>query len=69
MPVLKDLIQLANTENVNLYPFKIFVGIYPLTDLLLLRSLIAWFTSFTETGRNENLLAILTFCLIVLMLG
>ena len=34
-----------------------------------IRSFITCFTSFTETGWNENLLVILKFCLIVLMLG
>ena len=69
-PFSKDLfMQLANTENVKLHFFKIFVGISQLTDLLLLRSLITCFTSFTETGWNENLPVILKFCLIVLMLG
>ena len=69
-PFSKDvLMQSANTENVKLHSFKIFVGISPPTDLLLLRSLITCFTSFTETGWNENLLVISKFCLIVLMLG
>ena len=61
--------QSVSTENVKLHSFKIFVGISPPTDLLLWRSLITCFTSFTETGWNENLLVILKFCLIVLMLG
>ena len=66
----KDLLmQSANTENIKLHSFKIFVGISPLTDLLLLRSLITCFRSFTETGWNQNLLVILKFCLIALMLG
>ena len=69
-PFSKDLLmQSASTENVKLHSFKIFVGIFPPIDLLLLRSLITCFTSFTETGWNENFLVILKFCLIVLMLG
>ena len=69
-PFSKDvLMQSANTENVKLHSFKIFVGISQVTDLLLLRSLITCFTSITETGWNENLLVILKFCLIVLLLG
>ena len=69
-PFSKDLLmQSANTENVKFHSFKIFVGISPPTDLLLLGSLITCFTSVTETHWNENLLVILEFCLIFLMLG
>ena len=70
IPVSKNLfMQLANTENVNLHYFKIFISISPPTDLLLLKSLITCFMSFTETCLNKNLVVILKFCLIVLMLG
>ena len=50
IPVSKKLfMQLANTENVNLHYFKIFISISPPTDLLLLKSLITCLMSFTET--------------------
>ena len=61
--------QLANTENVNLHYFKIFISISPPTDLLLLKSLITCFMSFTETCLNKDLVVILKFSLIVLTLG
>ena len=58
-PFSKDfLMQWSITENVKLRSFKIFVGIFPPTDSSLLRPLITCFTSFTETGWNENLLVI-----------
>ena len=45
----KKFMQLANTENVNLRCFKIFISISPPADLLLLKPLITCFISFTET--------------------
>ena len=65
----KKFMQLANTENVNLLCFKIFVSISLPADLLLLKPMITCFISFTETCWNKNLIAILKFCLAVSMLG
>ena len=61
--------QLANTENVNLHYLNRFISISPTAVLLLLKSLITCFISFTETCWNKNLLVIPKFCLIDLMLG
>ena len=70
IPVSKNVfMHLANRENVNLHYFKIFISISPPIDLLLLKSLITCFMSFTETCLNKDLVVILKFCLIVLMLG
>ena len=63
------LMRSTKTEIVNSHSFKIFSGTSLLTDLLLLRSLITCFTSFTETDWHENWRVIFKFCLIVLMLA
>ena len=56
VPVSKDLLmKSANTENVKLHSFIIFVSISLPTDLLLLRSLITCFTSCTETRLKGKL--------------
>ena len=65
----KKFMQLANTENVNLRCFKIYITISPPADLLLLKHLITCFISFTETCWSKNLIAVLKFCLVVSMLG
>ena len=69
IPVSKNLfMQLANTENVKLRCFKIFISISPPADLLLLKPLITCFISFAETCWNKNLIAILKLFLVVSML-